>query len=133
MTVRIRAKNRERLLDLIRAAGPDGLTTEQLATETGMTTRAVASLCRELQQDQFIVAANGARHAGGRPVIWRELTAPTPLAARFPFRPLRTPRPTVIPVRAGGRMAPDIRCDARVSFGPYASNPFHPTKEDFAW
>ncbi len=133
MTVRIRAKNRERLLDLIRAAGPDGLTTEQLATETGMTTRAVVSLCRELQQDQFIVAANGARHAGGRPVIWRELVARTPLAQRFAFRPLRTPRPTVIPVRAGGRLAPVVQTDAAVSMGRFTVNDTRPSREAFAW
>lgn len=133
MTARLRAKNRERVLRLIQAAGRQGISTEALSAQAGMTSRAVVSLCRELQQGQIVVAVNGCRHEGGRPVIWRELTAPTPLAARFPFRPLRTPRPTVIPVRAGGRLAPDIRGDARVSFGPYASNPFHPTKEDFEW
>ena len=133
MTARLRAKNRERVLRLIQAAGRQGISTEALSAQAGMASRAVVSLCRELQQGQIVVAVNGCRHEGGRPVIWRELTAPTPLAARFPFRPLRTPRPTVIPVRAGGRTAPDISVHAHVSFGPFTTNPFRPTKEDFAW
>lgn len=133
MNARVRAKNSEQVLRLIEEAGQQGISTEALAFKTGMTTRAVVSLCRDLQQSQRVVASNGNRHAGGRPVIWRELTAPTPLPARFPFKPLRTPRPTVIPVRAGGRLAPDIRCDEHVSFGPYVPNPYHPIKEDFAW
>lgn len=133
MTVRIRAENRDRLLGLIKQAGPAGTTTEALARQAGMTTRAALSLCRELQQGQLVVAANGGRHAGGRPVIWRELVAPTPLAQRFAFRPLRTPRPTVIPVRAGGRLAPQVHNDAAVSMGRFTPNEYCPTKELFAW
>ena len=46
---------------------------------------------------------------------------------------LRTPRPTVIPVRAGGRLAPQVHNDAAVSMGRFTPNEYCPTKELFAW
>ncbi len=133
MTLALRAQNRNRLQRLIEAAGHDGISTDALARQAGMTTRAALSLCRELQQGQLVVAASGGRHAGGRPVIWRVLVAPTPLAQRFAFRPLRTPRPTVIPVRSGGRLAPVVQTDAALSMGRFSPNDFRPSREAFAW
>ena len=55
MTARLRAKNRERVLRLIEAAGQQGVSTEALSAQAGMTPRAVVSLCRELQQGQIVV------------------------------------------------------------------------------
>lgn len=135
MTAGARTRNRETLLALIKAAGSNGATTEVLTAKTGLHHRTVVSLCLDLQHGRHIVSGNsGSRRSNGATaIVWRELVPTAPLAARFPFRPLRTPRPTVIPVRAGGRTAPDISVHAHVSFGPFMTNPFRPTKEDFAW
>lgn len=135
MSAGARTRNRELLRELIKAAGAEGASTEMLARKTGLHHRTVVSLCLDLQHGRHIVSGNnGSRRKNGAiAIIWRELVPTAPLAARFPFRPLQAQRPTIVPVRRFGRLAPDLSADARVSFGAFTPNPYHPIKEDFAW
>lgn len=130
-----RTTNRQAVLEHIRAAA-NGLNANELAALTGLSQRGVITLCIELSEGRLVKSARSSdpkRRGGG--LVWHALNPAAYVASRtaFPFRPLRTQRPSIVPVRCGGRLAPDIGTDARLSFGAFTPNPYHPIKEDFAW
>lgn len=99
-----------------------GITTRQLAAAIQLSPQATLSLCVELSTSKAIRGTTDRterRVSGYDTTRWRVIDARRVAASGggYPFIPLSCPRATIVPVRAGGRMAPDVRTDAAVSMG----------------
>lgn len=73
----------------------------------------------------------GANKAGEPLVMWQPVPIVAPATPRIamPVRPYRVPRPTIVPVRSGGAIAPVIADGANVGMGHWSHNPFAPTQD----
>lgn len=107
-----------------------GITTRQLARLIDLTPQATLSLCVELAASKAVCSTtdrNERRTSGYDTTRWRAIDARRIAASGggYPFIPLRYPRATIVPVRAGGRMAPDVRTDAAVSMGRLSPSDYY--------
>jgi hypothetical protein len=104
-----------------------GITTRQLAKAISLTPQATLSLCVELSATKAVrsVTDPAKRRSSGYDTTRCHAIDARRIAASgggYPFVPLRAPRATIVPVRTGGRMAPDVRSDAAVSMGRPSPN-----------
>lgn len=103
------------------------MTAEQIADALDSTPRAVTGALTALKHQGDVVAFNGQRIRDYVPVMWRMTVVPAVQVLRFlNFRPYLPPRPTVIPVRAGGALAPAVSDGPFVGMGHWTRNEFSP-------
>jgi hypothetical protein len=109
-----------------------GQSAEAIAGKLGAAATTIRGRLKALHHEQAVQRIQTGRARSGYPVIvWR---IPPPVFATatpraFAVRPYTPPKPTIIPVRDGGRLAPEISDGASVAMGRYFHNPFSPTQE----
>lgn len=81
-------------------------TSDELAEKTNLTPRAVTLLLYDLEREQLVSRAGSSR---GKGVRWGSYQPPE--IRMIEFRPLKSLKSVVIPVRRHGRLAPDIYKD----------------------
>jgi len=117
--------------ELIEALLSDGsaMSTEDIANAVGTTTRAVMGPLTAMKKEAEAVSFPGQRVGNTTPTMWRS-TAAVFIAPRTaaPCRPYVPPRPTVIPVRAGGALAPVVTDGPGIGMGHWTRNKFSPTE-----
>jgi hypothetical protein len=108
------------------------MTAEQIADALDSTPRAVTGALTALKHQGDVVAFNGQRIRDYVPLMWRATVLPgvqLVREVRNPFRPYKPPAPTVIPVRAGNRVATPIDDGPPVGMGHWTRNEFSPTEK----
>ena len=85
---------------------PEPIETGDIAKAMNMPIQAVTQLLVDLQRDNEISQVGNA-HFGESRVRWTKYRPPRPIQTPN-FTQYRAPKPTIIPVRAGGTIAKDI-------------------------
>lgn len=98
----VRERQKQRAIDLINEK--PGMTTAQLGAALGYIPAVMGMLLTEMAREKTVSQIGWSR--GGEGVKWMPYQEPTYTSPSFSqYRP---PKPTVIPVRRFGRIAPDI-------------------------
>jgi DNA-binding transcriptional ArsR family regulator len=121
---------RDRVLDLL--ADGAAMTCIQIAEALDSTQRAVMGALTALKNQGDVVAFNGVRIRDHIPLLWRLTRLPgvqLVREVRHPFKLYKPPAPTVIPVRAGNRVATPITDGPAVGMGHWTRNEYSPTEK----
>ncbi len=108
------------------------MTAEQIADALDSTPRAVTGALTALRHNGDVVCFYGTRIRDYVPLMWRATVLPgvqLVREVRNPFRPYKPPAPTVIPVRAGNRVALPMHDDPPVGMGHWTRNEYSPTEK----
>ena len=118
-----------RELVMIMLADGTPMSTEDIAHALGTTPRTAMGALTALKHEADVVSFPGQRVGNTTPTMWRS-TAAVLIAPRSaaPCRPYVPPRPTVIPVRAGGALAPVVTDGPGIGMGHWTRNKFSPTE-----
>ena len=108
------------------------LTTSDVAIALGTSSIRIQNTLSAMRRELEVKCAPGGLRDGRPQMLWwvdAEPSVTRQPVVKNPFRPLRPMRCTVIPVRAGGRMAPVISDDPRIGMGHWSHNPYSPTQD----
>jgi hypothetical protein len=86
------------------------MTVTEISARTKLTLPTTNSVLNDLEHERKITRFGHRVSAGGSGVVFGLYVGPV-AANPFEFRPLRPQRSTVIPIREGGRIAPDLYKD----------------------
>lgn len=107
-------------------------TTAQIAAALNTSQSRIQNTLSAMNREREISARKGQIHTDGHVgMLWWLDAIATKASApsiRTLWRPLRPARCSVVPVRAGGRMAPVVCDDPRIGMGHWARNEFSPTE-----
>lgn len=117
-----------RELVMIMLADGTAMCTEDIAHALGTTPRAVMGALTALKHQAEVVSYPGVRAGDTTPTMWRSTAAVIVKPRIAPHRPYMPPRATVIPVRAGGALAPVVSDGPGVGMGHWTRNEFSPTE-----
>ena len=123
---------RGRLLVFFSGRVGQKFTTSEVAIELGTSQIRIQNTLSAMRREQEVKGWPGKAKDGRAQTLWWVESEPSVIrqpVVKNPFRPLRPVRCTVIPVRAGGRMAPVISDDPRIGMGHWSHNPYSPTQD----
>jgi hypothetical protein len=115
-------------LVMIMLADGTPMCTEDIAHALGTTPRTVMGATTALKRQADVVSYPGQRIGNTTPTMWRSTAAVVVKTRVAPHRPYLPPRPTVIPVRAGGALAPVVTDGPGIGMGHWTRNKLSPTE-----